>query len=89
MRVRSRAYARVSISTGTRAGSQLARDRWRQTGELDEDVDVLRACLFYEARAYRHGEGYGPFAQEPFVAALVMLIRRISGGLVPTKGTVT
>ncbi|GAB3337869.1 hypothetical protein RMN56_12815 [Micromonospora halotolerans] len=67
---------------------QSARGRWHRTGELGEDVDVLRACLFYEVRAHRHSGGYGVFEQEPFVAALVTRIRSLSGGLVQTKGRV-
>ncbi|GAA0713485.1 hypothetical protein Drose_21955 [Dactylosporangium roseum] len=64
------------------------RDRWQRTGGLGEDVDVLRACLFYEARAHRFAGGLGRFGQEPFVAALVARIRSVSGGFVPVKGTV-
>ncbi|MGW9195702.1 hypothetical protein [Micromonospora chersina] len=66
---------------------QSVRDQWHRTGELGEDVDLLRACLFYEARAHRHG-GHGEFDQEPLVGPLVARIRSISGGHVPVKGTV-
>ncbi|BCL15122.1 hypothetical protein [Micromonospora sagamiensis] len=63
-------------------------ERWHRTGELGEDVDVLRACLFFEARAYRHGGGFGRFERQDFVLALVARIRALSGGHVPVKGTV-
>jgi hypothetical protein len=67
---------------------QSVQHRWQQTGELGEDVDELRACLFYEVRAHRFGGGYGRFERQPFAAALTTRIRLLSGGLVPIKGTV-
>ncbi|MDX5456283.1 hypothetical protein ACGFI5_01825 [Micromonospora tulbaghiae] len=69
------------------AVAQAVRERWERTGELGDDVDQLRACLFFEARAFRHG-GYGRFDQRPIVAALVSRIRSLSGGVVPLRGTV-
>ncbi|MEH0823742.1 MULTISPECIES: hypothetical protein [Micromonospora] len=69
------------------AVAQTVRERWERTGDLGDDVDELRACLFFEARAFRHG-GYGRFDQQPIVAALVARIRSLSGGAVPPKGTV-
>ena len=63
------------------------REHWQRTGELDESVDVLRACLFFEVRAHRHGGGYGRFDEEPFRAALVERIRTLSGGSVPLRSS--
>ncbi|MEW2592185.1 hypothetical protein [Micromonospora aurantiaca] len=54
---------------------------------LGRPTTGLRACLFFEARAFRHG-GYGRFDHQPIVAALVARIRALSGGFVPPKGTV-
>jgi hypothetical protein len=68
--------------------ARSVQDHWHSTGELGVDVDVLRACLFYEARAYRHGGGFGRFERQAFVVALVARIRSVSGGHVPIKGTV-
>jgi hypothetical protein len=61
------------------------RQQWERTGELSEDVDVLRACLFFEQRSHYGNGGYRPFDKEPFVAALVTHIRRLSGGSVPLR----
>lgn len=34
-------------------------EHWRRSGELPEDVDVLRACLFFEQRRWHHfGHGF-------------------------------
>ena len=65
--------------------SRRVQEHWQRTGELDGDVDVLRACLFFQARAHRHGGRYGRFDTEPFVAALVARIRTLSGGTVPVR----
>lgn len=67
---------------------QSVRDRWKRSGELDDDLDVLRACLFYEVRAHRHSGGYFPFGQDAFVAALLTAIRSLSPGSLPVKGSV-
>jgi hypothetical protein len=64
---------------------QRERDRWEQTGELSDDVDILRACLFYEVRAHRHSGGYSNFAEQPFTVALMTRIRSLSGGTVPLR----
>jgi hypothetical protein len=61
------------------------RQRWERTGELSADVDVLRACLFFEQRSHDGNGGRRPFDKEPFVAALVTHIRRLSGGSVPLR----
>ncbi|MDO3683156.1 hypothetical protein [Micromonospora sp. C28ISP2-4] len=71
------------------ATARAVRERWERTGELGDDVDELRACLFFEARAFRHGGGYGRFDQRPIVPGLVARIRSLSGGVVPDKSTIT
>lgn len=58
-------------------------DHWERTGELPDDLDVLRACLFFAVRAHRHGGGYGEFDEIPFVTALAARIRQCSDGVVP------
>jgi hypothetical protein len=60
--------------------------RWELSGELSEDVNVLRACLFFAQRADHWNGGLGgPFDRQPFVAALVRRIRGLSGGSVPLR----
>ncbi|GGM42169.1 hypothetical protein ACFFX1_12220 [Dactylosporangium sucinum] len=59
-----------------------ARDTWNKDGTLGDDVDVLRACLFFEARANRFGGGFGRFERDPYILALVARIRDLSGGFV-------
>lgn len=41
---------------------QAVHDDWSDTGNLPDDVDLLRGCLFHWARARRHG------AEEPLSA---------------------
>ncbi|MGC4893353.1 hypothetical protein [Micromonospora sp. DT31] len=67
--------------------ARTVRERWERTGHLGDDVDELRARLFFEARAFRHG-GYGRFDKRPIVAALVAGIRSLSGGFVPSRRTI-
>lgn len=61
--------------------------RWERTGSLPEDIDTLRAMLFFEQRAHHHrGEYAGSFDQLPMVRALMGEIRQHSGGRVPVVG---
>ncbi|GGK32624.1 hypothetical protein GCM10011591_00420 [Nocardia camponoti] len=55
---------------------------WDQDGELPTDLDLLRACLFYEVRGHRHRGDVTPFNELVFVRALVSRIREVSGGTV-------
>jgi hypothetical protein len=69
---------------------EVTRRAWDQTGELGEDIDLLRAVLFREQRSSRWAGGglFGqrvPFDREPFVVALVARIRRLSGGSVDRR----
>lgn len=49
---------------------------WRRTGELPDDPDRVRACLFYWVRADRHGGGYGPTEDDlPWLGALLDALR--------------
>ncbi|MEV0895333.1 hypothetical protein [Actinoplanes sp. NPDC049802] len=68
--------------------TQRVHEIWQRTGELGDDVDVLRGCLFYEVRAHRHSGGYGRFSEQPFTIALVRRIRTLSGGSVPLRSTI-
>ncbi|WP_238006103.1 hypothetical protein KZZ52_51830 [Dactylosporangium sp. AC04546] len=62
-----------------------ARDEWNRSRTVGDDVDTLRACLFFEARANRFGGGFGRFERDPFIVALIARIRELSGGFVPKK----
>ncbi|MET7392692.1 hypothetical protein ABZS66_04260 [Dactylosporangium sp. NPDC005572] len=62
-----------------------ARDEWNRSATIGDDVDTLRACLFFEARANRFGGGFGRFERDPFILALIARIRELSGGSVPRK----
>jgi hypothetical protein len=73
---------------GLEALGELAhhiRLEWQQTGDLPDDVDVLRGCLFYQVRAHRHSGGWSPFDGDSFVRALVQQVRSLSGGTVPLR----
>jgi hypothetical protein len=58
---------------------------WERTGELPDDVDVLRACLFLQQRSHYWDGGSWDFEGEPFVVALLARIRALSGGTVPLR----
>lgn len=55
---------------------------WDETGELPNDLDLLRGCLFLQVRGHRHRGDEEPFNELAFVRALVGRIREISGGSV-------
>lgn len=69
-------------------------DRWFETRELPDDPHVLRSCLFFEQRRWRH-LGQGPWLKdttpitEPveedraYVEAVLDRIRELCGGQVP------
>jgi hypothetical protein len=57
-------------------------EHWKPTGELPDDLDLLRACLFFAVRAHRFTGASEPFTADPFVMALLRGIRMISGGSV-------
>jgi hypothetical protein len=77
------AYSRVS---GVRTAAQIgngARARYRNDGSFPDDLDELRAALFFEQRRYHHF-GEGPDGADlDYIQALVGAIRRVSGGAVP------
>jgi hypothetical protein len=60
--------------------------RFVSDGTLPDDLDKLRAALFFEQRRYHHfGEGpNGPGLN--YIEALVGAIRRITGGTVTGPG---
>jgi hypothetical protein len=53
--------------------------QWRRTGGLPDDLDVLRACLFFQQRSHYWDGGLWDFATEPFVVALLTRIRALPG----------
>ena len=60
-----------------------ARARYRSDGSFPDNLDELRAALFFEQRRYHHF-GEGPDGVDlDYIQALVGAIRRISGGAVP------
>lgn len=62
---------------------------WERAGELPDDVDVLRACLFFQQRSHYWDGGLWDFGTEPFVVALLQQIRALSGGTVPLRSVKT
>ncbi|MFD7842431.1 hypothetical protein ACFV4K_05800 [Nocardia sp. NPDC059764] len=48
---------------------------WNRLGELPDDLNLLRACLFLEVRGHRHRGDDAPFKDDRFVQALVDRIR--------------
>jgi hypothetical protein len=77
------AYSRVG---GARTVAQIgngARARYRNDGTFPDDLDELRAALFFEQRRYHHF-GEGPDGADlEYIENLVGAIRRISGVAVP------
>ncbi|MFF2555517.1 hypothetical protein ACFVUS_31235 [Nocardia sp. NPDC058058] len=55
---------------------------WDGTGELPNDLDLLRGCLFLQVRSHRHRGDEELFNELAFVRALVGRIREVSGGRV-------
>ena len=54
-----------------------ALERFDAIGEIPATLDELRACLFYEARRWRHAYLEGPGeAERPYVSALLSAIRQ-------------
>ncbi|MEV0132466.1 hypothetical protein AB0H83_28880 [Dactylosporangium sp. NPDC050688] len=58
---------------------------WERTGALPDDVDTLRACLFFQQRSHYWDGGLWDFETAPFVVALLARIRALSGGAVPLR----
>ncbi|GAB3827713.1 hypothetical protein ACFPIJ_08030 [Dactylosporangium cerinum] len=58
---------------------------WERTGELPGDVDVLRACLFFQQRSHYWDGGSWDFQTAPLVVALLTRIRALSAGTVPVR----
>ena len=49
--------------------------KWRQDKSLPNELKLLRACLFYEARRARFIEGYAGEKDMPYLDALVFKIK--------------
>lgn len=68
--------------------ANAAKERWFETRELPDDLHVLRSCLFFEQRRWRHLL-QGSDITEPidehraFIEAVLDRIRAITGGHVP------
>jgi hypothetical protein len=80
------AYNRVGdVHTVGQMGNGV-RARFRKGGTLPDDLDELRAALFFEQRRYHHFGEAPDAADLDYIQALVGAIRRISGGAVPGPG---
>lgn len=75
-------YARHGTVPELGAVVRPVHERWKPTGELPAQLDLLRACLFFAVRAHRFTGEVEPFTADPFVLALVRQIRTVSGGSV-------
>lgn len=73
-------YAAFPDDLAERA-NQVGRD-WREHQELPEDLDLLRACLFYEARRSRFIEGYPNEGDMEYIDPLVEKIKKIEGNII-------
>ncbi len=77
------AYNRVADVHAVGQIGNGARARYGHDGSFPDDLDELRAALFFEQRRYHHF-GEGPDGADlDYIQALVGAIRRISGGVVP------
>ncbi|MEV0251667.1 ribosome recycling factor [Nocardia sp. NPDC050712] len=63
-----------------------ARQSWERAGELPNDLELLRTCLFLEVKEHRHRGDGSALNSHPYLRALVTRIREISGGSVPWSG---
>lgn len=70
--------------------AKAARDGWKESGVLSQNLPELRTALFFEQRAYRHSDqmlagpaqgSEGP--EEEYLRALLRRIADLSGGAVP------
>ena len=65
---------------------QKVYNAYNNTGNLPEDINILRCCLFFEQRRIRWNEPGDLLARTEYrnyVEALLRQIREISGGFVP------
>jgi hypothetical protein len=58
-------------------------EHWHQTGELPDDLDVLRTALFFEQRRWRHFDQAPDPETERYVRVVVAAIAALSGGILP------
>lgn len=56
--------------------ANAAKEVYKQTGELPQSLTLLRTCLFFEQRRWRH---YGYEPDEPAMAYIRSLVSEISG----------
>ena len=56
--------------------SRVAAD-WCESGSLPDDLDLLRACLFFEARSSRFMSGYPDEAAMKYIDPLVAKIKAL------------
>lgn len=52
-----------------------AKEHYRETGQLPQDLDVLRSCLFFEQRRWRHFGDVPEGEDLAYIKALVEAIR--------------
>ncbi len=57
--------------------ANAAAQTWVETHTLSDDLDLLRGCLFYEARRSRFIEGYPSEADMAYIDPLVAKIKSL------------
>ncbi|WP_433059914.1 hypothetical protein [Dactylosporangium sp. CS-033363] len=78
-------YALHGGLSGLRAFLGAAWGEREAVEELPDDVDLLRACLFFEHRQHYFSGGMYVFETEPKVVALLERIRAVAGETVPRR----
>ena len=79
------AYDRMGGMDPVAALANSVEQGFKVDGALPEDVDSLRACLFFEQRRWRHFD-HDPYDNEmvhSYLTALLRKIRQVSGGTIP------
>ncbi|GAA2648093.1 hypothetical protein [Paractinoplanes durhamensis] len=70
-------YDRHGGLDGLTALAAEVRETWQRTGDLPDDIETLRACMFQQARAHRFMWS-AEFDELPFVLALLDRLREVT-----------
>ena len=79
-------YVRHGGFEGASQIGNSVRAAFEETGELPDELDILRCALFWVQRCIRWNEDSDPLRDGPYadyVEALLDQIRSVSGGAVP------
>lgn len=60
------------------ATGNITAEEWQRDGALPNDLSILRGCLFFEQRRYRHFDSDPPGESMAYIRALVSAIRRLA-----------